>query len=121
MCDLIAANSAHLKRLTIYSELLSDLTEHSFDSLVELVIWGPRDENLLHLENLFSHMKTLNGLALVELMGCDKALPLLFEETDSWPALTQLKIMSIDEVHDAHAMDALAKFIRAHPHIKRLA
>jgi hypothetical protein len=119
MRDLINANAAHLTRLTVYSDMLSEMSDNAFDSLLELVVWSPHNGHLQHLESVLPHSCLVESLALVELTDCDQLLPFLFVDPAAWPELTQLKIMSIDEMDDGATISALVGVISAHPRLRR--
>ena len=115
--EAIAANSATLRRLDVFGEVLWDCPPASFSNLHELAIVFPHTLDGLGL--IFEHCRRLTGFTLcTENDGMDLA-DVLKTHPDAFPNLTSFKLLSVFDLPD-EAVEEIAKFIKKRTLLRRV-
>ena len=113
----IAANSATLRRLDVFGEVLWGCPPSSFSNLLELTIVFPN--SLDGLGPVFEHCRALVGFTLcTENEGADLA-DVLKAYPEAFPNITSFKLLSVfDLLHEV--ADDIAKFLKRKKLLRRV-
>jgi hypothetical protein len=112
-------SNMRLTHLTIYSELLENISQSVFEGLQELELWGPHDEHVGILRRVLPCTSDLKMLGIVEIKHqFENIMLLLLEHARAFPNLRGFKVMSLETVDAAPCMNPLSDFLRMQPHLE---